>query len=143
MDFNTGSNGGRPDGESRPLYGGEAGGLTRGLMHGPAGSRGIEFDFRDPISTFVPIVLSVLGQPVTFFRGIIRQGDFLNPLIFALICALISSIFIGLFDLILASPGYTGGPFHDQTEGRRYCGDPCSGGNLPGLCLFVLLFATI
>jgi len=54
----------------------------------------------------------VLLDPVNFFRGVARQGDFVNPAIFALICALISALLGGILTLVLsplfASPGDTG-----------------------------------
>ena len=39
-------------------------------------------------------------QPASFFSGILRRGDFLNPLIFAIICYEVSTILGGLFRLI-------------------------------------------
>jgi len=49
---------------------------------------------------------SVAFRPVDFFRNLRRQGDFLNPLAFALICVLISSLLGGILGLIL-SVGFT------------------------------------
>jgi hypothetical protein len=115
MDFNTGSSGGRPDDESRPLYGGEGGGTTGGPPRGPAGSPGGEFSLQDPVGSFVRTVQGVLRSPVAFFRGLARQGDFINPAVFALICALISALLGGILSLIFtplfAGPGDTGEAF--------------------------------
>ncbi len=113
MDFNTGSSGGRPDDESRPLYGGEAGGPTSGPPRGPAGGgTGGEFSLQDPVGSFIRTVIAVLTRPVAFFRDMPRGGNFLNPAIFALICALISAVLSGIIVLILspllAPPGDTG-----------------------------------
>ena len=110
MDFNTGGGSGRSD--DRPLYGEEAGGPARGPAPGPGGSPGGEFNLQDPINSFVDTVRAVVLDPVGFFRGIARRGDFVNPLIFAVICALISALLGGLINLLLsplfASPGDTG-----------------------------------
>ncbi|MDP8953030.1 MAG: YIP1 family protein [Actinomycetota bacterium] len=111
MDFNTGGDSGRP--EDRPLYGEEAGGPTRGPAPGPAGSPGGEFNLQDPINSFVGTVRALVRDPVGFFRSIARRGDFVNPLIFAAICALISALLGGIISLALsplfAGPGDTGG----------------------------------
>ena len=113
MDFNTGSSSGRPDDESRPPYGGEGGRTTGGPPRGPAGSPRGEFSLQDPVGSFVSTARGVLLNPTSFFRGIARQGDFLNPAIFALICALISALLGGLVSLLfapfLAGPEDTGG----------------------------------
>lgn len=109
MDFNT--RGGSRRSDDRPLYGEEAGGPARGPAPGPGGARG-EFNLQDPINSFVDTVRAVVLDPVGFFRGIARRGDFVNPLIFAVICALISALLGGLINLLLsplfASPGDTG-----------------------------------
>ena len=39
-------------------------------------------------------------RPVDFFRGILRQGDFINPLIFAIICYEVAAILGGLLRLV-------------------------------------------
>ncbi len=111
MDFNTGGGSGRPEDQPRPLYGGEASESPQR----PAASGGGEFNLQDPVGSFVRTVQSVVLNPVGFFRSIARQGDFINPAIFALICALISALLSGILGLIfaplLASPGDTGEAF--------------------------------
>jgi hypothetical protein len=115
MDFNTGSGSRRPEDESRPLYGGEAGRQRPpgGPPRGPAASSGEEFNLSDPVGSFIRTVQGVLLNPVSFFRGIAKQGDFVNPAIFALICALISALLGGIISLALsplfAGPGDTAG----------------------------------
>lgn len=114
MDFNTGSSGGRPDDESRPLYGGESGGRPMGdSPRGPAGGTGGEFSLQDPVGSFIRTAIAVLTRPVAFFRGIARGGDYLSPAIFALICALISALLSGIISLVFApffaGPGDTAG----------------------------------
>jgi hypothetical protein len=93
MDFHagrggTGSAGGSPSGPGRPSLG------------GPGSAAGAEFRYTDPIQTFVATVQAVVLQPVDFFRGILRQGDFINPLIFAIICYEVSAILGGLLQLV-------------------------------------------
>ncbi len=118
MDFNTGRGGGeRPDDDqSRPLYSGRSGrptggGPTREPAGDPERSSGGEFNLQDPINSFINTARRVLLEPTNFFRGIARQGDFLNPAIFALICALISALLSGILSFVLsplfAVPGET------------------------------------
>lgn len=112
MDFNTGSSGQRPDDQSRPLYGGESGGPPSGPPRGPTASAGGEFNLSDPVGSFISSARGVLLSPVAFFRSIARGGDFVNPAIFALICALISALLSGIIGLVIspffAAPGDTG-----------------------------------
>ena len=96
MDFNTGSGSGRSE-DDRPLFGGETGGQSPG---GPprrtAGGTGLEFTLSDPVVSFIRAGRNVILDPVSFFRGIRRQGDFVSPLVFALICAVINGILSGI-----------------------------------------------
>jgi hypothetical protein len=114
MDFNTGRGEGRPDDQSRPLYSEGAGGRpVGGPERRPVGSPGGgEFNLQDPINSFISTVRALVLDPVGFFRGIARRGDFVNPLIFAAICALISALLGGIISLILSplfvAPGDTG-----------------------------------
>ena len=116
MDFNTGRSSGRPDDESRPLFGGETGGRAPGdPPRGPVGGPGPEFTLSDPVVSFIRAARSIILDPVGFFRGIRRQGDFINPALFAVICALISTLLSGILTLIFtplfAPPGDTGEAF--------------------------------
>lgn len=103
MDFNTGP--GRPDDESRPLFGGEAGRPAGEDRRGPVESPVREFNLQDPIPNFIRAVRALVLDPVGFFRGIARQGDLVSPLIFALICAVINGILGGMI-AFLASIGF-------------------------------------
>lgn len=101
MEFETG---GRPD----PAGSGGSGGGTGTRPPGMSASPGGEFDYRDPVSTFVTATRGVLTRPVEFFRGMTRQGDFLNPILFALICYEIYAVLAGIIGLLfggLASIG--------------------------------------
>ena len=90
MDFNTGTGG------------------TGGSSPGPAGpspgasgsAAAAEFRYTDPVQTFIATVQAVVLRPVEFFRGIPRNGDLINPLIFALICYEVSVIIGGPLRLI-------------------------------------------
>ena len=95
MEFDTGS---RPD----PTGSGDSGGGTGVRPPGASVSAGGEFDYRDPVQSFVVTVRRLVLEPVAFFRGMNRQGDFVNPLVFAIICWEISAI-IGGFMGVLGS----------------------------------------
>jgi hypothetical protein len=118
MDFNTGSGGGRPDNESRTLHGGEGGGTTGGPSRGSVASPAAEFNLQNPVGSFVSTARGVLLNPTSFFRGIARRGDFFNPAIFALICALISALLGGLLSLVFAP--FLAGP--EDTAGEALAG---------------------
>lgn len=103
MDFNTGSG---PEGTQGS--GGSAGG-PGGRSPGMTGAPGGEFDYRDPVQSFIRTVTAVVTQPVPFFNGLRKQGDFVNPLLFAAICALISGILAGILNFIFGlAAGNTG-----------------------------------
>jgi hypothetical protein len=99
MDFNTGTGG--------------TGGSPR-EPEGPPPSRpsaaaaGSEFRYTDPVQTFISTVQRIVLQPVDFFRGILRQGDFINPLIFAIICYEVSVILGGIIAFALGARGFGG-----------------------------------
>ncbi len=49
------------------------------------------FDLSNPARSFVSTVQGVLLEPVGFFRRLPRRGRVLNPVVFALVCALVSA----------------------------------------------------
>ena len=61
---------------------------------------GRDYDLSDPINSFADVVRRVVLQPTAFFAGLPRQGSFLNPLVFALICTEISVLLVGLLSFI-------------------------------------------
>src|SRR5918993_402848 len=67
-------------------------------------SPGGEFDHTDAVPSFINTVRNVVTAPVGFSRDIIGHRDFVNPLIFAIICYDIAAI---LHDL-LALTGVSG-----------------------------------
>jgi hypothetical protein len=90
MDFNTGGTG-------------NSGGSSEGPAGSPQGGQSaaaVEFRYTDPVQTFIATVQAVVLRPVDFFRGILRQGDLINPLIFAVICYEVSAILGGLLRLV-------------------------------------------
>ncbi len=93
MDFNTGTGGTEGPG-----------GSSSGPSSPPPRTSGVaaggEFNYTDPVQSFVSTVRRVVLQPVDFFRGILRRGDFINPLIFAIICYEVYAILGGLFRLV-------------------------------------------
>jgi hypothetical protein len=91
MDFNTGAGGA-----------GASGGPSAGPGGSPRGaqSAAAEFRYTDPVQTFIATVQAVVLRPVDFFRGILRQGDLINPLIFALICYEVAAILGGLLRVV-------------------------------------------
>ena len=102
MDFNTGT-GGTGDERGSPR---EPGGPPPPRTSGVAA--GAEFRYTDPVQTFISTVRGVVLQPASFFGGILRQGDFINPLIFALICYEVSAILGGLIGLAFGNRGFGG-----------------------------------
>jgi hypothetical protein len=68
---------------------------------------GGDYDLADPINSFVDVVRRIVFQPAAFFAGLPRQGSFLNPLVFALICIEISVILVGLLTFIDVPGGIT------------------------------------
>ncbi len=64
-----------------------------------------EFTYTDPLQSFVGAVGDLVTHPVGFFRNIARRGDFVNPLIFALVCAVISAVIGGFLGILYATVG--------------------------------------
>lgn len=105
MEFDTGS---RPG----PADSGGSGGGTGSTPPGMSASAGGDFDYRNPVQSFITTVRGVLTQPGPFFGGIRRQGDFVNPLIFAVICSLFLGVlggFLNMLNSIVAGTASVGG----------------------------------
>ncbi len=99
MDFNTGTGG--------------TGGGSPSQPSGPPPRRsgvatGGEFSYQDPVQSFISTIQRVVLDPVNFFRGIPPRGDFLNPLIFAIICYEVSAILGGIIAVALGAQGFGG-----------------------------------
>jgi len=65
------------------------------------GATGADFDYRQLVPSLIQTAREVLLNPVNFFRSIRREGDFLNPLVFAIICALISAVLTGVIGFLI------------------------------------------
>ncbi len=92
-----------PNDPSRPLFGGEPAGPPRGPTGGgPSGGTGGEFNLSDPVGSFVNTVRELVTRPTTFFRGIPRRGNFVNPLVFALICAIVNGVLTGILGFLIS-----------------------------------------
>jgi hypothetical protein len=104
VDFDTGSGGRSGDSSGGP------GGPPPRVS---GGANGGDFDYRELVPSFIQTAREVLLNPVNFFRSIPRQGDFLNPLLFAIICAFISAVIGGVlaFIISLATGNGFGGSF--------------------------------
>ena len=69
------------------------------------GSAASEFTYTDPVQSFVGVIGDLITHPVSFFRNIARWGDFVNPLVFALVCAVISAAIGGFLGVLYATVG--------------------------------------
>src|SRR3712207_1870031 len=70
-------------------------------------SSGGDYNLHDPVNSFVDAVRRIVFQPTAFFAGLPRQGNLLNPLVFALICIEISVILVGLLTFVDVPGGIT------------------------------------
>ncbi len=73
---------------------------------------GGEYDLSNPVNSFVDVVRRVVLAPVQFFAGLPRSVNVLNPLVFALICIVISALLSGLMVLlgVQENPGFNPNP---------------------------------
>jgi hypothetical protein len=60
---------------------------------------GQDFDLARPVESFVETVRAVVLQPVAFFGRLPRQGNFVSPLVFALVCGEIAALISGILGL--------------------------------------------
>jgi len=65
----------------------------------PPAAPGRDFDPSRATDDFIPILRSIVTQPVPFFAAIPRRGNYVGPLVFALICAEISALIGGVLSL--------------------------------------------
>ena len=64
-----------------------------------SGSTGGDYDLSNPVGSFIDVVRRVVTRPAEFFSSIPRRGNYLAPLVFALICIEVSTILGGLLRL--------------------------------------------
>jgi len=98
VDFNTESGGSEGSGR-------EPGGAPPRVTGGASGG---EFNYQDPVQSFINTVQNIVTAPVGFFRGLRRQGDFINPLIFAIICYEVAALLGGILSLAFGNQGIGG-----------------------------------
>lgn len=89
MDFNTGASG----------SGGQPPPPNPGRTSMDGGSSG-EFNLSDPVGSFISTVRGVVLNPVGFFRGMQKSGNFVNPLVFTVICAVIGGVLTGIISFL-------------------------------------------
>ncbi|MEJ7815461.1 MAG: YIP1 family protein [Rubrobacter sp.] len=133
MDFNTGS------GDS-----GGSGRSPRGPGGAPprvsGGGSGVEFNFSDPVGSFIAAARGVLLGAANFFRSIARQGDIASPIVFALICYEVYAILAGILSLLFG--GITS--FGTGSAGEQAAGAATSvGGFVVGIILAPIIAAII
>ena len=66
---------------------------------GPGRAGGEDYELSNPINSFIDVVRRLVLQPVIFFAGLPRRGNFINPLVFALLCYEISAVLGGVLGL--------------------------------------------
>ena len=73
---------------------------------------GGEFDLSNPVNSFVDVARSVVLGPARYFVGLPRSANLINPLVFALICMVISALLSGLMVLLglQENPGFNPNP---------------------------------
>ncbi|CAN5718856.1 hypothetical protein BH24ACT22_BH24ACT22_08640 [soil metagenome] len=97
MDFDTGKGPDREEGSSQQPE--EEPRRTSG------DSSTAEFTYTDPIQSYVETVRNLVTQPANFFAGIARQGDFINPLIFALVGVVVTAVISRVLGILGAIVG--------------------------------------
>jgi hypothetical protein len=85
------------------------------------GVPGGDYNLSNPVGSFVDVVRRVVARPAEFFTGMPRRGNYVPPLVFALICIEVSTILGGLLRLAWSTEaagglryqgvGYTFGAF--------------------------------
>ena len=73
---------------------------------------GEEFEFSNPVGSFVDVARRVVLQPARFFARVPRSGSLLNPLVFALVCVVESAILSAVLVLagVQQNPGFNPNP---------------------------------
>jgi len=132
MEFDTGN---RPD----PAGSGGAGGGAGLRPPGRSASAGEEFDYRDPVGTFVRATRGALTSPASFFRGMTRSGDFVNPILYALICYEIYAVLAGIIGLLFGGLASLG----SGTAGEQAAGAATSVGGFIASVVLAPFFATL
>lgn len=129
MDFNTGSGGGTGPG-----------GSSRGASGVSSAAPGGEFNLSDPVGSFTGAARRVLLESLGFFRGMGRQGDWIAPIAFALICYEVYAVLAGLIGLLFGGIA----SFGTGSAGEQAAGAATSlGGFVIGIILAPIFAAII
>lgn len=91
--------------------------MNAGTVPGPARGTGGDYNLSDPVGSFVDVTRRVVTRPTEFFARLPRRGDFLSPLVFALICALVSAVLGGLLRLAWGAESVGGVRFESADGG--------------------------
>jgi hypothetical protein len=67
-------------------------------------AEGGDYDLSTPINSFIEVVRRLIFQPIIFFARLPRRGNFINPLVFALLCYEISAVLGGVLGLAGGEP---------------------------------------
>src|SRR5215212_3395837 len=70
----------------------------------PGRAEGGDYDLSNPINSFIDVVRRLVLQPAIFFAELPRRGNFINPLVFALLCYEISAVLGGVLGLAGGEP---------------------------------------
>lgn len=132
MEFDTGN---RPD----PAGSGGSGGGAGVRPPGMSASAGEEFDYRDPVGTFVRATRGALTSPAGFFRGMTKSGDFVNPILYALICYEIYAVLAGIIGLLFGGLTSLG----SGTAGEQAAGAATSVGGFIASVVLAPFFAAL
>jgi len=118
---------------------GGAGGGAGLRPPGRSASAGEEFDYRDPVGTFVRATRGALTSPASFFRGMTRSGDFVNPILYALICYEIYAVLAGIIGLLFGGLASLG----SGTAGEQAAGAATSVGGFIASVVLAPFFAAL
>jgi hypothetical protein len=66
----------------------------------PESPIGRDFDHSRAADSFIPTARAVAFQPTAFFSALPRRGNYASPIVFAVICSLISAVIGGIIALI-------------------------------------------
>jgi hypothetical protein len=86
-------------------------------MRTGGGAPGGDYDLSNPVGNFAEVVRRVVTRPTEFFSSIPKRGNFTGPIVFALICIVISAILGGLIRLLTRSEMAGGMRFGGGTFG--------------------------
>jgi hypothetical protein len=115
MDFNTGSGGPQRPGNDPPPPPSSSGFSP---PRSSVGSGTGDYNLSDPVGSFIRTTREVVLNPTGFFRSMPRSGNFINPMVYALICYFVYALLAGIIGLVFGSvTAIGGGTAGDQAAG--------------------------